>query len=202
MRVLLIRHGETDATKKRIYCGHSDPCLNREGVAQGEDLKKKLRNIVVNKIYASDLIRARDFAGLIFNTSVIETSTEIREMNFGIFEGLTHEELMSDHNGLYTRWIDDPGKTDIPGGETILAFKSRVIGFYEKVLNCDRTIAFVTHAGPIRVILADLTGADDIGPIKIDTAGISVVDYKDSNVIVRTINDTNYQEDGKKWSKH
>ncbi len=202
MRVLLIRHGETDATKKRIYCGHSDPCLNREGVAQGEDLKKKLRNIVVNKVYASDLIRARDFAGLIFNTSVIETSTEIREMHFGIFEGLTHEEIMKDHRESYMRWVDDPGKTDIPGGETMLAFKSRVIGFYEKVLHCDRTIAFVTHAGPIRVILANLTRADDIGPIKIDTAGVSIVDYKDSNAIVRMINDTNYQEDGKKWSNH
>ncbi len=178
-QVLLIRHGETDSTKKRIYCGHSDPCLNREGVAQAEDVRRRLRNIVIDKVYASDLKRARDFADLIFDPPVVETSAEIREMHFGIFEDLSHKELMSDHRELYTRWIDDSGKTDIPGGETLQAFKSRVIGFYKKVIQRYNRVAFVTHAGPIKVILAYLNGADDMVPIKIDTAGISVIDYED-----------------------
>ena len=94
-RLILIRHGETDYSTEKRYCGLTDVCLNKRGIEQAEGLCQKLGEEDVDKVYSSDLRRASEFAKIVFKNKEIEPAPEFREINFGIFEGLTYEEIMA-----------------------------------------------------------------------------------------------------------
>ena len=62
LELILIRHGQTDSNKRRTYVGWTDVELNEEGIRQARNLKEKLKNLSVDKIYSSPLKRARKTA--------------------------------------------------------------------------------------------------------------------------------------------
>jgi len=89
MRLLLTRHGESEANRDQIYQGHMDSPLSNRGKKQAFELVKRLLNqkIQFSRIYASDLSRASETAKIInetFHVPVIYTSN-LRELDLGIF---------------------------------------------------------------------------------------------------------------------
>jgi len=92
--LILIRHGQTDANKQRRYCGAYDCDLNENGRAQARKLNELLRKEVIDQVYSSDLERAMQFSKKIFGDKKINVLSDLREIDFGIFDGLTHEEIM------------------------------------------------------------------------------------------------------------
>lgn len=154
-RLILIRHGETDWSAQKRYCGVADVDLNERGRTQAIGLSKRLKGEDVHKVYSSDLKRALRFAGIVFNGISIERIQELREMRFGVFEGLTYEELMQKHPEVYAKWLNNPFEVDIPEGEEWKGFEGRVKSALDRIisLNKGRTVAVVTHAGPIKVIM-------------------------------------------------
>jgi len=154
-RLILIRHGETDWSSRKRYCGFTDVDLNERGRTQAIELSKRLKGEDVHKVYSSDLKRALRFAGIVFNGMSIESMQELREMRFGVFEGSTYEELMQKHPEVYAKWLNNPFEVDIPEGEEWKGFEERVRSALDKIisLNKGRTVAVVTHAGPIKVIM-------------------------------------------------
>jgi len=163
-RLILIRHGETDWSREKRYCGVTDACLNKRGVEQAGRLCERLGKEGIDKIYSSDLKRALESARIIFKEREIEAAPGLREMNFGIFEGLTYEELMERHPEVYANWLNNPFEADIPEGEEWKGFEGRVKSALDKIIvfNKNKTVALVTHAGPIKVIMGDVTRTKDI----------------------------------------
>lgn len=164
LRIFIIRHGETDHNLQNRYSGFSDPPLNDKGIWQAERLACRMRNEKVDIAYSSDLKRAYKTAKIIFNSSaslginkVVRKMAGFREMNFGIFEGLTCAEIIKRRPKLYKNWVADPFKVKIPGAEGLKQFCLRVRKSFSLILSRHKggTIALVTHAGPIRVILCD-----------------------------------------------
>lgn len=119
VRLILIRHGETDYSSQHRYCGFSDPPLNDKGIWQCQQLAARLKDTKIDKVYSSDLVRARQTAEIIFGGRPIEETADLREMNFGLFEGLKYEQLIEKYPELYKSWIDDPEKVITPNGERI-----------------------------------------------------------------------------------
>jgi alpha-ribazole phosphatase len=157
MRLILIRHGETDYSLARRYCGFSDPPLNEEGIRQSRQLAARLTGMRIDRVYSSDLVRARQTAEIIFPKDSIESTADWREMNFGLFEGLTHEQIMHRYPTLYRKWVDDPAEVKPPEGEGLRDLCKRVQEGISAVVSRhkDGTVAVVTHGGPIRIALCD-----------------------------------------------
>lgn len=173
-RLILIRHGETDWSRDKRYCGLTDVCLNKRGIEQAEELCQKLGREKIGRIYSSDLKRTKEFARIVFKDRRVETMPELREINFGVFEGLRHEEIMERHSEIYKKWLNDPLNTLIPKGDSLIDFKKRISGAVKRIvsLNKDKILAIVTHAGPIKVIMSNITKSKDIWGINPELGSI------------------------------
>ncbi len=196
-RLILIRHGETSYHSENRYCGFSNPPLNKNGIRQCESLSRRLNKANVHKVYSSNLKRALETARIIFKNNAIEQLPDFREMNFGILEGLTHQEIMNQHPRLYQDWLSQPAKLKFPGGETLKDLVARVRKQLSFILarNRQREIALIAHGGPIRVILSDVLklGLDSFWEINQEFTALNVIDYpQDAPPKVVIMNDTTH----------
>lgn len=162
-RLVLIRHGLTDWNIQRRYLGLTDMGLNEEGVRQAAIVKERLAHEHIDRVYSSDRKRARDFASLVFGDIKITALPELREIEFGAFEGLTYKEIMERYPDEYTAWINDPLNASIPGGESVRDVRRRVMKAVETIAkeNAGRSAAVVTHAGPMAIVKREFSGSKD-----------------------------------------
>jgi broad specificity phosphatase PhoE len=161
--LLFIRHAETDLAGR--FCGHSDPSVNKRGLRQIEELIERSKTESIDAIYASDLSRSlttADAIGRAFALSPIKIP-ELREIDFGHWEGLSWEEIECRDQAYARRWSEAYPKLPAPGGELFDSFQSRVLSEVEHLLAITphRCAAVVTHAGVMRVVLRSLCGLDE-----------------------------------------
>ena len=158
--ILFIRHAETDAAG--TFCGHSDPEVNGVGIVQIEALIAELRSRSIERVYSSDLLRARTTAEAIARALNVpcHLRLDLREINFGAWEGLTWDEIWHRNRAYAERWVEDFPNLPTPAGEVFADFRARVLAEVKTLttLAGGRQIAVVTHAGVLRVILQDLLG--------------------------------------------
>ncbi len=197
VRLILIRHGKTDYSSQSRYCGFTNPPLNNKGIRQSKKLAAKLKDIRIDKVYSSDLIRAYQTAKIIFKNNSIEKLADLREMNFGLFEGLKYQDIVRKYPTLYRDWVDNPEKVKIPNGEGLKHLNRRVKQRLSFILsqNEGETIVFVSHSGPIRVILCDALNFDlnMFWQIRQEIGALNIIDYaKESSPVVVKMNDTSH----------
>lgn len=153
----LYRHGVTADNERRAFSGWTDSALSEAGKRELEQLKLHLPSY--EKVIASDLQRCIDTAAIFFPDSLVDVWPNFRELNFGCWEGKTHQEL--EHLEEYKAWLQDPFSSPLPDGENYRQFGARIRGAWEKWLqtveqyNLKRT-AIVTHGGVIRYLLTEL----------------------------------------------
>lgn len=162
MKLILIRHGQTEFNRTHCFCGQSDPLLNRNGVVKVRKLARLLRNEKIDLIYASPLRRTRQTASLLFKGRKIILRPELKEIDFGAWEGLHLKEVETKHSKRYQKWLAHPEQAQFPGGENLSRFKKRVMKIINKLIkqyrNQNKTIAVVTHGGAIKIIVCQLLG--------------------------------------------
>ena len=161
MRLILVRHGETRENVKGICQGHLPGHLTSKGISQAKKVAKRLKDENIDVIYSSDLKRAKDTCREIvrYHQGIrVEYVKEIRERNFGCFQGKTVEEraVMIEKAG---KTYDEMVKKS---GETMEEKNRRVLDFYNKTVkrHPEETVLWVTHGGCIRPILMMLKGID------------------------------------------
>jgi phosphoserine phosphatase len=179
-KVILIRHGETVWNLERRYLGITDIGLNDTGVKQAQKVKDAVVLERVDKVYSSDRKRARDFAALVFGDIDVEALPALREIEFGAFEGLTYEEIMKYYPNVYTAWIKDPLSASIPCGESVRDVRHRVMNAIDRIVgqNAGKTVAIVTHAGPIAIVTQELSGAKDFWEAWPEPGCVRIVECK------------------------
>lgn len=156
MQVILIRHGACKENLERRFVGVTDSPLASEGEAQVIKLSRMMPE--TDHLYVSPLLRCRQTAAILWPDTPQTTITELRETNFGPFEGKTHEELVNDE--LYKRWISNPDAPGIvPQVEDIVQCQRRATKALEILLEDGRkhqyeTVGVVTHGGTIMSMLA------------------------------------------------
>ncbi len=180
-RLILIRHGETDYNLEKRYCGFGNPPLNSKGIWQAKKLAVRLKGLNVDRVYSSDLDRAYETAKIIFRNNSIEKAKDLREMNFGLFEGLKHEEIIKTHAKLYRNWIDNPLRVKVPSGEGLVELERRVKKRLFLILCQDvgKTIALVSHGGPIKIILCQALkfGLESFWKVEQEIGTLRIIDY-------------------------
>ncbi len=155
--ILLVRHGETDWNRDGRVQGHTDVPLNDTGRDQARALAESLADDPVDAVYASDLVRARDTAsGVADNRGLpVVQLPELREKNFGTWEGLTREQILTRFPAARPgHWGD--GETRDEMSRRVLDALSRIAASHE-----GETVVVVTHGGPLRAVQRQLGRADD-----------------------------------------
>ncbi len=149
--IIAIRHGETDWNRTRQYQGQKDIELNDKGFSQARDIAESLALTALDAIYTSDLQRA------------LQTATEIaqplgmtallvpglREQHFGVFQGLTGEEVAKRWPDASAQWHRRDADFGPDGGETRNAFSHRCVAAMHQLARAHvgHTIVIVCHGG-------------------------------------------------------
>ena len=149
MRVRLIRHGMTAGNAAHRYVGRSDEPLCPEGREAAERHEK---DPALDHVFVSPLLRARETAAILFPNAKQIVVENLKEMDFGAFEGRTADEM--EHDPVYRAWVDDLCRGACPGGESQAEFHARVSDAFLSVMQTARGDAtFVVHGGVIMSLL-------------------------------------------------
>lgn len=156
-RMSLIRHGRTAANEKGIYIGSTDYSLSDKGTAElcsKQDLYEYPR---VQRVYSSPLKRCTETAEILFPEQELYVAEELRELNFGDFDGKSVDELI--HREDYKEWLRG-GSPDVrpPNGESAAELCLRSFEVLHRMLmdmmeNDLDHCAVITHAGVITNML-------------------------------------------------
>ncbi|MCP4137223.1 MAG: alpha-ribazole phosphatase [bacterium] len=154
--ILLIRHGQTDYNKNERFLGMTDISLNETGREQAARVGERLKDEKIDLVYCSDLKRCVETAEIIGFNKDIEYTSNLREMNFGKWEGLNWKELRDDFGDEFKSWRKDWVNYPVPGGESFKDMSARVIAEFEEIKKHENLkIAVVTHGGCIRTLLGE-----------------------------------------------
>jgi ribonuclease H / adenosylcobalamin/alpha-ribazole phosphatase len=198
IRLILVRHGETELTAQRRYSGRDDVPLTAAGRAQARVVADRVAGFgPIDLVVTSPLQRCRHTATAIATATgepPVEVDDDLVESDFGLWEGLTFAEVRQRWPDETERWLANPSVPP-PAGESLEAVTGRVRRCVARLLRGSgaRTIVLVSHVTPIKLILRDALSAGDplLHRLSLDPAGICVVDrWPDGGVAVRTINDT------------
>lgn len=154
--LLLVRHGETAWNAEHRIQGHLDIPLSPSGIRQAARLAVRLSGEPIDAIYSSELARAWLTAEpLAARLGVpIVAETRLRERNFGIFEGLTLDEIANRHPDGFRQWREREPNWAIDGGESGQQLIDRVLAALHDIVACHRggTVLAVTHGGVLDVV--------------------------------------------------
>jgi len=150
-RVLAIRHGETAWNVDGRIQGQLDVPLNDTGRWQVHRLALAVADEGISAIYSSDLLRALETAQAVARgcDQPISTDTGLRERGFGVFEGLSYDEINQRWPEQAQRWRQRDPDFAAEGGESLRQFFERGVGAVERLaaLHPGETIAVVSHGG-------------------------------------------------------
>ncbi|WP_231514848.1 histidine phosphatase family protein [Oceanobacillus salinisoli] len=158
MAITLFRHGLTEGNQQKNYMGWNDSPLCTEAI---QDLSSyKLKMDTYDLFVSSDLKRCLSTINLLFPNVKPVVLTELREMNFGMFQGKTYEDLKE--MKAYQQWINNMFTYSPPGGETFEQFTKRVEKGWNKLVDIMlqrdyQKLFIVTHGGVIRYLLDKLS---------------------------------------------
>ena len=151
MKLLVIRHGESEADLLDVHEGRADFSLTERGHRQAQAMAEYVAaNYHIDRIYASTLTRAMQTAKHLSDATGIQIRPEanLMEFNNGLLAGLPHKEAAE----KYPRIPDLPPDQAVYGQESLMNFRARTEKMLAKILAeaaDDETIAVVTHGGTI-----------------------------------------------------
>ena len=195
-RLYLVRHGELITSKEWRYVGQMDVELNETGKKQIQNLSSRLSSEQIEMIFSSDLTRTIESAEIIGNKLEIinEPISELREINLGVWEGLTLEEIEESFPEDLVKRSEDIKDFRIINGESFSDVKKRVIPKLKDIIegNVSKRILVIAHGGVNRIIIADALGLDinNIPRLEQNYACLNIIDYYKSGPVVRLINET------------
>ena len=199
---VLLRHGETPLTPQKRFSGSggTNPALSEVGREQAERVGAALaRRGTVQAIVASPLARTRETAAIVARHLGLEVSVEdeIRETDFGAWEGLTFAEVRERYPDDLNRWLADPTAEPSGGGESFAATATRIAAARDKLVAAyaGRTVLLVSHVTPIKTFVQLALGAppESLFRMELSAAALSAVAYyADGNASVRLFNDTSH----------
>jgi broad specificity phosphatase PhoE len=197
--LFLVRNADTDFTRDGRVAGRRDISLSVAGRAQAAVLRNHLadgKHDLV-EILASPLPRAVETAEIIaapFGHGVVRDPRLI-DFDAGRWEGQTHKEIGISPE--YQKFIENPVSESIPGGEKISDVRDRIVASVSQALGDNElgaNILVVSHAGPLRVLLAHYLGMNLVHyhRLRLSPASLSILRFESEAGVPRilTINCT------------
>ena len=194
-RIHLIRHGEVVGAGTPRYNGHADVGLTERGVAQYHLMKERLAGIPIAACYSSDLTRCVVGARILGEHFGVKPVLErnLRELNIGIWEGMTWEEIISRYPDQWQARLNDLVNYRVPEGENLIDMNERAMPVIRRIVERHRgeDVLVVAHGGMNRVILLNAIGAplSSLFNIEQTYACLNIIDYyEDGKTVVMLLN--------------
>lgn len=159
MKIVIMRHGKTEGNKLRKYIGRTDDPLSEEGF---EEVRRAGVCPGQDRVYVSPLSRARQTAKLCFPGATRIVCKDFQEIDFGAFDGKSHNENMFDSR--YRDWLSSLCESGCPEGESRQEFIGRTKAEFlrrvcdEAIRGSDRMIV-VAHGGTIMALMTALSAS-------------------------------------------
>ena len=150
MKYILIRHGKTQGNLERRYIGcRTDEDLCAEGIAE----LKVQHYPDVDLVFTSPMKRCIQMAGIICPGKPVHIVDDLRECDFGEFEGCNYDDLKD--NPAYQAWLDSGGELPFPDGESKRQFSQRCVKAFASIIAGlgEGSYVFVVHGGTIMAVM-------------------------------------------------
>lgn len=199
-KIYLIRHGQSEWNVLNKIQGQVNTELTELGKKQGQAIANRLMNSNIDFIYSSDLNRALDTAKIIAEkiNKPLVINESLREINFGVWEGLTGIELRKDYKEEQKTWRKSPEKLILPGAESLEVLSERVMKWMNSILkeNCGKDIAIVSHSATLKIMLLGLLDMPltHYKNFTFSNVGLSIVELRNYNNVLINLNDISHLE--------
>jgi probable phosphoglycerate mutase len=199
--LILVRHGETDWNRELRFQGHVDVGLNAIGLEQARRLASRLAAEPAHRVYASDLLRARQTAQPVAQQLRMKSVAvpALREQSFGIVDGMRVDDIKAQHPQAWEGWLQFREDYCMPGGETTREFHARVMDAVKRLAADHRgeTLVVVTHGGVLDMIYRSARSLGLAGPRQSDipNAGVSRVRVLETRIEIVSWADTAHLAD-------
>ncbi|MEA2536847.1 MAG: hypothetical protein QOF11_1081 [Chloroflexota bacterium] len=195
--VLLVRHGLTALTASTLVGWTPGVGLDEQGRAQAAAVAERIRPIPLDTIVSSPLERCRETAQAVFAgrdpAPRFELDERLADVRYGDWTGRSFKDLRRDP--AWKTLHVDRSSFRFPNGEALHEMVARSVAAvrdWNERLGRDATYAIVSHADPIRAILADALGLgfDGYARLAIGPASLSIVHYGPAEATVLRMNDS------------
>jgi alpha-ribazole phosphatase len=193
---VLVRHGQpVEEMRGRCY-GRLDVGLSATGRLQAERAARFLSEAPLLRIYTSPRQRARESAAPLAELKgmSVDTDEAFREIDFGLFEGLSYEEAEKRYPEVYAEWMAHPTRVRFPDGESYPEMRERVLsaGRELRTRHAGETFVLVSHGGVNRTLLAEALGMPHANLFRIEQgyASVNIIDFYGDEPIVKLMNVT------------
>ena len=193
-RIYLLRHGLVAPEERKKFNGVTDAALDPEGLEQHRRAGEYLSQAGLAALYCSPLSRCRDSAGALgrvvgLRATVVEG---IREMNFGVMEGLGFSEVRAKYPEQSKAFYDDLADYRVEGGETMAEVQDRACRALDGIAAAHprAQAAVVAHGAVNRLILARALNLDiqNVMNLSQDYGCINIIDYYPDRTVVKAVN--------------
>jgi probable phosphoglycerate mutase len=199
--VYLVRHGQTALTPQRKFSGIGplDPELTPPGLKEAELLANEIEKIKPDVLISSPLRRTRQTADAISKLTglKIEFDEMWKECDFGVWDGLSIEEVKAGYPEDYAMWVSTSSFAP-PGGESYDSAMARAVQGLQEISAeyTHKKVCVVTHNGMIKTALAAAIRAEpsvifnlDVSPASISTISIW---HSDGLMAIRSVNERSH----------
>jgi len=156
-RLILLRHGRTGMSGR--YVGSTDVPLSEEGRGQIATLRPILAAMGIDSLMASPLHRCTESLELLELGLPVCLEPDLREIDFGRWEGKTFVEIEAQDPALVQGWAQGGRDFRFPEGESVAEFTARIDTLKTRLMAIeDQTVLLVTHGGVIRSLICSLLG--------------------------------------------
>lgn len=183
MKIYFVRHGQSEANAAHIHAGQFDTPLTALGREQATEAGKHIANISFDKIYSSDLSRAKNTAELAIPGCEYETDARLREISVGDpLVGKTSAECTAEFGETYKTATKNLDFTPF-GGESREMLYKRVKSFFDELVEKSyENVAVFCHAGAIREVLCGVLKADIRESVVFPNCVIAVFEVDDGKI--------------------
>ena len=162
-KIHLFRHGQIEEQFQRKFMGSSDVGLSDEGREQIIKFRPFIRERADALFFYSPLLRAADSFRLATEGLTVKARSDddLREVDFGDWEGLTFEDIQERYAKPLHGWLEWDPEFTYPGGENHQSLVARIKRAAARLKEADaETVIVFTHGGPVRFLTCELLGLD------------------------------------------
>ncbi len=200
LKLYLLRHGQTEFSRDNAFCGAGlDPELTPEGREMAAAFATAYGQLPWRAVFASPLRRARATAEPLCTARGLtpEIRDDLKEIQYGQWEGRNIAEVDREHHDDYLRWTADPAWNPPTGGEPAVAIAHRTLRVTEEIrarfTNGD--VLLVSHKATIRILLCALLGID-VGRFRFrlacPVASVTVVEFAPQGPLLHCLADRSH----------
>ncbi|NOZ20927.1 MAG: histidine phosphatase family protein [Planctomycetes bacterium] len=195
--LILIRHGETDWNRDKIFRGRADIPLGDRGLKQAERVGEALKDRALEAVYTGPLQRCVQTATPIAARRQITLATldAVTDIDYGDWQGEPETVVREEYPDLFRQWETTPEGVTFPNGEGLEDVRKRSLpAILDVAARHDGEVAVVSHRVVLKVVILGLLGlgVEKFWSVRLDTCSLTLFDISKHRTILARLNDVSH----------